>query len=88
MCGRVLSKEFILLDLGLNRITLTAMLRTQPGDMAEGRERWKLGPRGRGRDGKLSSLCFPEMTDFFLFTKIQDHVLLKVSFPPTISSQH
>lgn len=40
MCGKVFGKGLILLDLGLNRTNLTAMLRTEHGDIGGDRERW------------------------------------------------
>lgn len=32
-------------------------------DTGGDRETWWVGPSGRGRDGKVSSLCFSEMAD-------------------------
>lgn len=40
MCVKVLGKGLMLLDLGLNRIILTGMLRTEHGDTGGDRERW------------------------------------------------
>lgn len=53
MCGRVLSKGLIALDLGLNRITLTAMLRTEHG------AQWETG-----RDGGLAQMVEVEMEKY------------------------
>lgn len=52
MCGKVLGKGLILLDLGLNRITLTAMLRTEHGDTESG---------VIGRDGSLAQVVIIEI---------------------------
>lgn len=41
VCGRVLSKGVILLDLGLNRITLAIVLRIEHGGKGRGKERWQ-----------------------------------------------
>lgn len=66
MCRRFLSEGVILLDFGLNRITMAAVSRTEHGGKARGRERcqgWWLGPSGSGRDGRVSSLCASGITE-------------------------
>lgn len=77
MCGRVLSKGLILWDLGLNRITLTAMLRTEHGTPGE-----------TGRHGGLAQVVEVEMAKCplcaflkWLIFLCQVHTLPKVSFP-------